>query len=235
MNFINKILEGKEDLFLHLQFQKFSKGEFQNRALISATRVGEKYSIYTSAEFANELVIFLAKKLGSKKTKVTGAIISTNDLKGQIEFKEIKQFQGVKRYLIDKEMSGTEIQELILKFPKAFFALSFSFEETTLKIQPKAPKSGKPKTKESGDSKPNFCKIITKDKELGKSFIFEKPDFKKANINHTFLVKEIVIPEELKKTEDFARMREEAKRMGTIIRMAEIDGQEIKKEFKFSA
>jgi hypothetical protein len=40
------------------------------------------YTIKTSAEFANELVKTLAQKLGNNKTKVTGSIIGTNDLKG---------------------------------------------------------------------------------------------------------------------------------------------------------
>ena len=95
MDFIKKIFEDKIDNFVHLQFQKFSKGEFTNRALIRAKCSGSKYTIFTSAEFANGLVRTIAEKLGNEKTKVTGAIISTNDLKNEIEFKEIKQFQGV--------------------------------------------------------------------------------------------------------------------------------------------
>lgn len=234
MNFIQKIFQGESDSLVHLQFQKFSRGEFQNKALISAKRTKDKYTISTTAEFANELVRFCAEKLGDDKAQITGAIVSTSDLKSEIEFKEIKQFQGVKRYLIDKEMTGKEILTLIEKFPKAFFALSFSFNGTSLKIKPKAPKSAKPKTKEE-KPKPNFCKIVTSDHELGSSFVFEKPDFKKAEISHTYIIKEIEIPEEVKKTEDFAKMREEAKRRGTIIREAEIDGKKIKKEKDFVA
>src|SRR3989344_9016127 len=125
MNFIKKIVENKVDDSVHLQFMKFSKGEFRNRAVLKVKKSGNKYTISTSAEFANELVRDMAEKLGSQRTNVTGAIVSTSDLKGDIDFKEIKQFQGVKRYLIDKEMSGEEIVRLMEKHPKTFFALTF--------------------------------------------------------------------------------------------------------------
>ncbi len=232
MNFIKKIFQGELDSLVHLQFQKFSRGEFSNKALINAKKTKDKYTISTTAEFANELVRFCAGKLGDNKAQVTGAIVSTSDLKKELEFKEIKQFQGVKRYLIDKEMTGKEMLSLLEKFPKSFFALSFSFGDTSLKIKPKAPKSANPKTK-GERPKPNFCKIVTLNRELGKSFVFEKPDFKKAEISHTYLIKEIKIPDELKKTGDFSKIREEAKKKGIIIREAEIDGEKTKKEKEF--
>jgi len=232
MNFIKKIFQGKQDSFVHLQFQKFGRGEFCNRALISARKTKDKYTISTTYEFANELVRFCAEKLGDNKTLVAGAIVSTSDLKGEIEFKEIKQFQGVKRYIIEKEMTGKEILSLLERFPKAFFALSFLFGNTSLKIKPKGPKSAKAKRKKE-KPKPNFCKIVTSDPEFSGSFIFEKPNFKKAEINHTYLINEIEIPKDLKQTGDFAKIREEAKRKGVIIREAEIDGEKTKKETEF--
>lgn len=234
MNFIKKITEKNFDETVHLQFQKFSKGEFRNKAVIEAKNSSGKYTIKTSAEFANELVRAMAEKLGDEKTQVTGAIVSTSDLKEELEFKEIKQFQGVKRYLIDSEMSGSEIVELLDKFPKTFFALSFSIRDNILKIKPKAPKSGKPG---KGDKRPkaNFCSLKTSDAEIGRSFVFEKPDFKKAEISHDFSIERIEIPEELKDSKDFALIREKSKRVGKIIRKAFIDDVSSEKELEFSA
>ena len=103
MNFIKKVFSGKIDNETHLQFQKFSRGEFRDRALIKAKRQGNGFSISTGSEFANELVKTVAEKLGSNKTKVTGAIVSTLDLK-ELDFKDKKQFQGVKRYILDNEI-----------------------------------------------------------------------------------------------------------------------------------
>jgi hypothetical protein len=235
MNFIEKIFLKKSDRMVHLQFQKFSKGIFDKRAVISAKKSGKKYTVSTSHEFANELVREVAEKLGSEKTVVTGAIVSTADLTGKLDFKEKKQFQGVKRYVIEKEMSGEEILSLADEFPKAFFGLSFSVGDTTLKVKPKAPKSGKPGSKGEDMPKADFCKIVTTDEKIGKGFVFEKEEFKKADIFHTFVIESIEIPEELKSSNDFALIREESKRKGKIRRKAIIDGEEIKKEFDFEA
>jgi len=232
MNFIKKIFRNEPDNLVHLQFQKFSRGEFKDRALINAKKSGNKYIISTTAEFANEFVRVAAEKLGNNKTRVTGAIVSINNLKGQLDFKEIKQFQGVKRYLIDKEMGGDEILSLLEKFPKAFFALSFNCDKnsTNLKIKPKSPKSGKP-GKKGENPKPNFCKMTTTDKLLAEDFVFEVSDFKKAEINHEFIINDIIKPEG---ETDYARIRELAKRKGEIIREAEIDGRILrnKKDFE---
>ncbi|MFQ5531710.1 MAG: hypothetical protein ACE5ES_03790 [Candidatus Nanoarchaeia archaeon] len=235
MNFIKKIVDKKIDETVHLQFMKFSKGEFRDRALIKAKQSKGKYTINTTAEFANELVRAVAEKLSEsgEKTKVTGAIVSTSDLKDKIDFKDIKQFQGVKRYLIDKEMSGNKIINLLDEFSKSFFALSFETnkDNTKLKIKPKAPKSGKPG---KGDEEPkiDFCKIVTDDKSIGESFVFEKPNFKEALISHTYFIIDMVKPEG---ETDFAKIREMAKRKGKIVRKALIDGQEKISEIEFEA
>ena len=225
MNFIKKVQEKNFDESVHLQFQKFSKGEFRNRALIEAKNSNGNYTIKTSAEFANELVKSFAQKLGDKKTKITGSIIGTNDLKGVLEFKKISQFQGVKNYSIEQEMSGSEVIKLIDEFPRNFFALSFSVGEDALKIKPKAPKSGKPVSKGEEAPKADFCVLKTKDKNLAETFIFEKPEFKIAKIAHDFIIESIEVPSELKSSQDFALIREKSKRVGKILRKAEIDGQ----------
>lgn len=236
MNFIKKIFEEKTDELVHQQFQKFGKGEFRDRALIKAKNSKGNYSISTTSEFANELVRYLAEKLGDNKTRVDGVIVSTSNLKENPEFRkilahcEVKQFMGIKQFKIKDELSGKNIIYLLDKFPKAFFALSFKVGEEELKIKPKAPKSAKPSTKTDEKPKPDFCKLKTKDNGIVSSFIFEKPDFKQAEINHTFLITDLVLPEDEK---DFAKIREMAKRKGKIIREGEIDGQKIKTEKNF--
>jgi hypothetical protein len=237
MNFIQKIVEGKVDEGVHLQFQKFSKGEFPNKALVNVKKSKGKFTINTTAEFANDLVHDVAETLGENKTQVTGAVVSTADLTGELEFMGKKQFQGVKRYLIDAEMSGNEIKGLLDKFPKAFFALSFEIGDTKLKIKPKAPKSAKSKNKDTAP-KPDFCKLKTTNAELGGSFVFDtlkgtsKPDFKEAAFNHTFFIDDIIRPEG---ETDFAKIRELAKRKGRILRKSIIDGIEGEKVIEFEA
>lgn len=234
MNFIKKIFDNNVDEDVHLQFQKFSKGDFKDRVLINARQSKGKYTVVTTAEFANGLVKEVAKKLGDDKTIVKGAIISTHDLTGKLDFQDKKQFQGVKRYMVNKEMSGNEILTILKEFPKAFFALSFNTEKdnTVLKIKPKAPKSGKPSSKKGEKPKPNFCRLVTTDRELGESFVFEKKDFQKAEITHHFIINQLVLPGDEK---DYSKIRELAKRKGKIIRESNIDGEEIVKETEFAA
>ena len=236
-NFIKKIYEKNFDDDVHLQFQKFSRGEFKNRAEISAKQSKGKYTINMTAEFVNELVKELARKLGDEKTHVMGSIISTSDLTGKINFKSKKQFQGVKNYGIDGEMSGEEILMLLKEFPRAFFALSFKTNDSEIKTKPKAPKSGKPKAPKEGEKKkkPDFCKPTTTDKKLAESSVFEKHDFKNAEATHTYMIESIVIPQELKEEKDFAKVREMSRRKGKIIRDAIVDGKEIRTELEFEA
>jgi len=228
MNLIKKVFDKQIDNSVHLQFQKFGKGEFLDRALVNVKHTGNKYTITTTAEFANEMVRALAEKLGDEKSHIKGAIITTLDL--DIDFKDKKQFQGVKKYIIEKEMSGNEILDLINKFPKAFFALTFDSKDSKLKIKPKSPKSGKPGSKGKEKPKPNFCRLVTTDAKLGQDFVFEKPDFNKAEISHDFIITEIIKPEGEK---DYAKARELAKIKGKILRKAIIDDKEMNSEIDF--
>ena len=73
---------------------------------------------------------------------------------------------------------------------------------------------------------------MTNDSSIGKSFVFEKPDFKDAEINHTFFINELILPQG---ETDFAKVREMAKRKGKIVRKALIDGKEVVSEKEFEA
>jgi hypothetical protein len=242
MNFIKKVFDKNPNEDVHLQFQKFSRGEFRNRAGIRVKKVKDKYTINTTAEFANGLVKTVAEKLGNDKAKVTGGIISTVNLKEIPEYKEflksatVKQFQGVKNFQINSEISGNDLVKIVNAFPKAFFALSFdSGKGDVLKIKPKAPKSGKPGSKGEEAPKPDFCKLVTNDEGIAKEFIFENIPFKDADVNHTFFIDSIVIPNELKSEKDFAIVREKSLRKGRIVRKTVIDGKESVTEFEFEA
>jgi len=218
--FIKKIFDGKEDGLVHNQFQKFSRGEFKDKAMIIAKKSKDKYTISTTPEFSNEFVRILAEKLGDEKVEVKGPIVSTRDLTGELDFQDKKQFAGVKQYIIDREMSGSEMISLLDKLPLSHFGLSFKVGDTELKIKPKMPKSGKPSSK--GDAKPkvDFCKLITPDREIVEDLLFDIPDFKKVQISHDFIITDIILPEG---ETDFAKIREMAKRKGKVVRKIKVD------------
>tara|TARA_Y100000310_G_scaffold316318_1_gene367865 strand:- start:524 stop:1243 length:720 start_codon:yes stop_codon:yes gene_type:complete len=236
--FIKKIFENKgSDELVHSQFIKFSKGEFPDRAMVRAKNSSGKYTITTTSEYAKEIIMYLAEKLGDKPVIVSGAIISALDLEG-FEYDERKMAMGVRKYMIyDKEITGNEILDLCNKIEKAFFALSFSTPTTELTIKPKSPKSAKGASSNKNPDKKakiDFIKIKTTDKELVDSLIFddEAKDFKKIEIKHEIIIDNIII---LDGETDFAKIREIAKRKGKIIRKMDIDGKEVVKEAGFEA
>lgn len=235
--FIKKIFEDNVDDKVHQQFKKFSRGEFKNRAMIVAKNVKGKFRINTSHEYANEFVRILAEKLDGNKTQVKGVVISIRDLTGELEFQNKKQFMGVKQYIIDKEMTGNEILELCDKLPNSFIGFSFDVNGYSLKIKPKAPKSGKPSTKDEGKIKVDFCKLKTSDKELVEGLIFdgEANGFSEIEISHDFVIDEIIVSDELKELagDDYSKIKEMAKRKGKIVRRMLVDGKEIVKEKGF--
>jgi len=236
--FIKKIFKGEKDELVHLQFKKFSKGEFKNRAMVVAKQMSSgKFSIKTTSEYGNGFVRCFAKKLGEQVTFVTGVVVSTRDLEGELDYQNKKQFMGVKQYILNKEMSGNEILELCNKLPNAFFGLSFKAGNSELKIKPKAPKSAKPSTKGNSGPKVDFCKLKTFDLDIVKGLIFDEEarGFKQIEISHDFNINEIVIPDELKDEKDFAVVREKALKKGRIVRRLIVDEKEVVKEMEFEA
>lgn len=241
--FIKKIFDGKadNDPQVHIQFQKFSKGDFKDKALIIARNSKGKYSISTTYEYSNEFARIFAEKLGKSTAKVSGPIVSTRHLKEVPEFAKIladaniKQFAGVKQFQLNKEISGEDIIKMLDASPSSFFGLSFSLGDTELKVKPKAPKSGKPSTKDAdAPIKADFCKLITTDKNLVRSLLFDLnlETFKKAEIRHNFIITDIILP---KGETDPAKIREKAVRKGKVIRKILVDEKTQVSEANFLA
>jgi hypothetical protein len=97
-------------------------------------------------------------------------------------------------------------------------------------MKKKLPKPGK-----SGDAKidDKFCVLEADLKywpQIREAFML--PECRKCKISHTFVIEEIILP---KGEQDFAKMRELAKRKGRIIRKMEADGQQNSEEKNFEA
>lgn len=234
MNFIKKIAENKIDEHVHKQFIKFGKGTFESKAVIDIS-VSKLIKIKTSPEFTNELVELLAHTI-KDKVKVTGIIFATKDLSSEsnIEFQEIKMAMGVRKHIIDQELTKEQVLELCHKFSMYSLNLSFSTNYGELKVKEKAPKSGKPSTKEDQEPKADYCVFTTSDNKVLEDFAFDiKKPFKKFFAKHIFIIEDIIIPEQYKN--DFALARIHAKRKGKIIRETTVDSVQSKTEFNFSA
>ncbi len=229
--FIQKLCSGKTDELAHLQFEKYSRGLFKNKAIVQAKYSKENYSFVTTSEYASEFVRACAEELGHSKAKIEGVIISTKALPENIKYGDISQFMGVKKYSISGEMTGNEIISICDSVPRAFIALSFSTPKSELKIKPKAPKSAKPGTNDE-DVKVDFCKLKTTNAEFAKKLFFDIPEFKKAEARHDFNILDIEVPKDEK---DPVKMREKAIRKGKIIRKLTVNDSESQKEYVFSA
>ncbi len=230
-NTIHKIFTDCVDEEVHTEFNKFSRGVFENRYLLEGKRQPEKWSIKASAEFAN---YFVRRGLegASGKIKMTGAIISTLDLSKDIDFEisDTKGYMGIKQNLINSEIDAKKIITLMNKYPKVFFALSFSSPGFELKIKAKAPKSGKPGSKGEEEPKADFCSLKTTNKAIVEDLFFDIKEFKELMIKHTLEIKEIELP---KGEKDPVKMRENAKRKGIIKRLIILEGNKQMKEKAF--
>jgi hypothetical protein len=231
---IKKIFNKEFDEEVHSDFLKFGKGEFQDKYLIEAKKQKDNWTIKTGPEFANHFVKMLLKDV-SGLIPMKGVIVTTLKLESEIGFpiKKVGNFQGIRKIEIDTEVSPKEILGLMEKYPRVFFALSFSVNGNDLKIKPKAPKSAKPSAGDK-EAKAEFCSLKTSSSEIIKEIFFDFPDFKEISIRHTIKVNEMIYPsnvESLKPEE----IRLQSKRKGVVVRKIMIDGREEVKEAEFVA
>ena len=231
-NVIKRIFSEKIDEDIHNEFIKFSRGIFANKYLLDAKKQKDNWTIKTGYEFANFLVRKCLDKI-SEEVEVKGIIVFTGALsESKIPIERVKQFMGIKQYVINTKANSGNIIDLMNRYPKAFFALSFKFDNGELKIKAKAPKGAKPSTKGGVEPKADFCSLKTKDESLVRDLFFDFADFKEIYIKHTLQIDSIELP---KGIADPMKMRELSKRKGKIIREIRIDGRTDKKEVGFEA
>jgi len=234
MSFIIKdIAEGNINESVHDAFIKFSKGVFPNRYLLDAKKVKEQWNIKTGNEYVNFIVRSCLSKVNSE-ISVTGAIVATFDVSKEAGFpiERIKQFMGIKQAIVNTKITPDKIIRLMDKFPRAFYALSFSTPDFQLKIKAKAPKSAKPAATGGKEIVPDFCSLKTKDENLVRELLFDVPACKIVSIRHTININEIELPKDEK---DPVKLRENALRVGVINRMIVADEKESMKEYEFRA
>ena len=230
---LKKIFSGKIDGNVHGEFVKYSKGSFPNKYLIEAKRQKDRWAIKTNADLANFLVA-RCLELSPGEVQVKGVIVTTSNLSGMAKFPlgNVKQFMGIKQTVVDTKTDSRNILELMEKFPKAFFALSFSAKDLELKTKAKAPKSAKPSARGEKEPKVDFCSLKTSRRDFVDDLFFDIKDFGEASAKHTLEIKEIILP---KGESDPVKIRERAERKGKIIRLVKADGKEVRSEKDFIA
>ncbi|MBS3146165.1 hypothetical protein J4471_00530 [Candidatus Woesearchaeota archaeon] len=234
MNFIKKLFENKIDGSVHLQFERYSKGIFEDKALIEIDKTKKNLKIKTSYEFAKEFVSLLALKI-KDTAHISGVVITNNkEFKDKVKFPiaDVSQFAGIKKFQIAADISQDDLLNALKQFPNALFLLTFNTDYGNLTTKQKLPKSAKPGADKA--AKADFCTFKTEDISFAKEFLFDyDKDFSKVKIKHTFIIEELVIPKEF--ANDPAKARVNAKRKGKIKRFIEVDGITFEKEIKFEA
>ncbi len=223
MNFIKKIFLDKIDNEVHKQFVRFSKGRFANRAIVRIKK-GKKISIRTTFEYVNDLVK-LAIDNCEGDVNVSGSIVGKDISKElNLEAEHTKRMGVAKAELKPITLNKNELINLFEKYKDTFLLLNLDCNTCSLKCKQNVPKPGSVKQSEDEAEmkKVNFCKA-TFNKDLSDEFIWENKEFKDAEVNHIFVIDELVVPKELEN--DYARARIEAKRKGKIIRQLTIDGE----------
>lgn len=225
MNFVWKIFHDKSDEEVHRQFIRFGKGEYGGRVLLGLWRTAEKVKIKGSFELANDFVM-LAARLGN--VSFSGNIWSKEPLHGL----DGKKKAGKWVYEVNN-LPSSKIHEL--SKDAYYFLLNGNGQDIKLKIKSKLPKPGKGENKV--DNK--FCQLEIEGKyykAAHEDFFWDiPPEAKKASIRHRFIITDIVLPKAGSKDADYALLREMAKRKGKIVRIAEVDGKEVRTEKNFEA
>jgi hypothetical protein len=233
MSVINKIFSGLKDEEVHSDFTKYSRGVFDNKYLIEAKKQKDKWNIKTSAEYVNYIVRECLKEVKGE-VDVKGVIVATFDVSKEAEFavERIKQFMGIKQAVVATKTTPEKILNLMNKYPKAFFALTFSTPNSELKVKAKAPKSAKPSS--GGDKEPaaEFLSLKTSNKNIIDDLLFGIENLEQVTIKHILNIKDITLP---KNEKDPVKIRENAIRKGTIKRIVMSEGSKSEKEAALEA
>jgi len=221
--FIKKIFQNKLDDSVHAQFVRFSRGIFENKAVLNISRT-TKIKMSSTYELAGELALFLASI--AKNLHISGIIFSKDVIEGFSGGKK----GGLYLYNIDQNISYDKLDEI----SKKAFAMLLDCDANgiMLKVKKKLPR---PSSKGLNKVNDKFCSAQIDLKfwpVVKEEFLFDLPDGKAYKVINKYEITELVLPENEKDSE---RLRLLTKRKGKLIRKSIVDGKEIIQEKNFAA
>ena len=162
---------------------------------------------------------------------LNGVILTKNKIINELnEFGiEPKKVTG-KKYTIQETMSKEKFKEFVEKFNSCFLLLNLKSGKHSISVKKSIPKPGK-LVEKFVTAKFDLSDLDT----IKREFLFDiKADnFKDISIKYTYIIDEIIIPDEFKNNPEEARLN--AKRKGRIIRKIEIDSKTEEKEIQLLA
>ena len=176
MTFITKIFLGKVDEPTHRQFTRFSRGVFENRAIMRIKKTKENIKVRFSADLVADMTRLAVQHI--KEAEVSGRVM-----------------KGKKKTNIQKKTSQAELQQLLSEYDAVL--LDIEAPNVTLKCKKSMPKPGKMMDDRFGSA--------TLPLDVAKELVFETSSFSEASIRHTFDIKDVSIPDEYKNDLALAR------------------------------
>jgi len=221
--FIKKIWKKEADDSVHRNFTRFSKGIFENKAVMNASRNG-KIKISGTYEVVNDLIEFAASLV--PRIKVNGIVISKKAIPGL----NGKEKRGLFEYELNEEIDSKRLMEIA---KSSFYSLlDCSGNGIELKTKKKIPRIGSKGIDKVNDKFVSMHLDIKFWDNVKDEFLFNLPEGKKFRMIHKYEINGIIMP---KGEKDFEKIRVMAKRKGRIIRAAEVDGKAILQETDFEA
>lgn len=223
MNFVKDLCSGKKDEYIHKQFIRYGKGEYDR--LFFTIKKGKILLIKSSYDFTNEFVRIISDNL-DETVEVTGKVVGTSDFEKDWEFSNYAKKMGV----YSGEFSGKFDQKKL----KQFFEI-FKFRHMLLNIKGANFRlsCGKSIPKPGGNIKDNFCSAALP-LNLIDEFCFDcEKDFNLLIIKHKLVIDDVIVPKEY--ISDFAKARQFGIRKGKLIREIDLDGKQVVKEYKLEA
>jgi hypothetical protein len=228
MHYIKQLLEGKPQEWVHLQFTRYGRGQFDGPAL--EVDVGKDIKFKGTVEFSTLMAELVASNGGDFKAE--GAIFAKIDFreeltKAGIEFDDkSKPKQGFFVAQISGEFPGATIAQLCSKIPHATVLLNLTGAKGKLKCKKKPPKPGSEKELEFLSGSMDLSAMG----RLKDEVFFGGGDFKKGKVENEIAISELLIPPGM----GAAEARLNAKRKGKVVRKMTLDGVEKKSEFQFA-
>jgi len=229
MNFIKNIYEKNVDEKVHQKFVRYSVGEFEKEEFM--IKKGSSFvQIKAGFEYLDVMFDLIAQCV-NEDVSLTGVIITKNKIINELnEFGiEPKKITG-KKYTIEETMSKEKFKEFVEKFNSYSLLIKLKSGKYSISVKKSIPKPGKILEKFV------TAKFDLKDLDLiKKEFLFDIniDNFKDISIKHTYVIDDIIIPDEFKNNPEQARLN--AKRKGRIIRKIGIDGKTEEKEIELLA
>ena len=226
MNFLKAIFEGKSHPLMHDAFTRYGKGDYER--LLFEIRKGKDLKIKSSFDFANDFVGIISENI-KEAAEVSGKIIAARDFKSELSFEPADYSKWGKLFTaeINTKLSPQQLKVLYEKFKMDFLLLKIESSSFKLKTGNSLPKPG-------GSIKPNFCSATLSLSCLDEFAWDVKNDFKLLIIKHVLHITDVAFSKELM-AKDPVRARLEARRIGKIERVLNIDGREEKREAKIDA